>query len=219
MSTALQADKDLRQDRHALLFILDLRDPFSYLALGPAIELATQADSADWLPVRRHTLLPPSPPSMEDDRGIQHRRARAQMIAREIAIYAERQDITVGSPYRDGHADAAYTAWLWVRATAPDRLPTFLKAVFEAYWAEDLDPEEQGEIFRLVERLDLDGSQYREWASSQGATRLRTVESLLQEAGISQSPAYLVEDEIFYGRQHLPMIRWILEGRQGAGPI
>ena len=28
-----------------------------------------------------------------------------------------------------------------------------------------------------------------------------------------------VDGEYFVGRQHLPMIRWILEGRQGAGPI
>ena len=28
-----------------------------------------------------------------------------------------------------------------------------------------------------------------------------------------------VGDEIFIGRQHLPMIGWILDGRVGPGPI
>jgi 2-hydroxychromene-2-carboxylate isomerase len=41
----------------------------------------------------------------------------------------------------------------------------------------------------------------------------------LQERGLFQVPAYLVEEEVFYGRQHLPMIRWILAGRSGPIPI
>jgi 2-hydroxychromene-2-carboxylate isomerase len=38
-------------------------------------------------------------------------------------------------------------------------------------------------------------------------------------SGWFQAPGFVVEDEVFYGRQHLPMIRWILEGRSGPVPI
>ena len=41
----------------------------------------------------------------------------------------------------------------------------------------------------------------------------------LRSAGLFQVPAYVVEDEVFYGRQHLPMIGWILDGRSGPVPI
>jgi hypothetical protein len=43
--------------------------------------------------------------------------------------------------------------------------------------------------------------------------------ALLRDRGVSGVPCYLVEDEVFLGRQHLPMIRWILGGRRGPGPI
>ena len=41
----------------------------------------------------------------------------------------------------------------------------------------------------------------------------------LSEAGVFQTPAYLLGDEVFIGRQHLPLIRWRLEGERGPGPI
>ncbi len=184
MSASTEAREALEQSDETLVFILDVRDPFSYLALGPAIELSssispsgrspiassTSAASVDWLPIRKHTLLPPSTPGPgpEDDRSIQHRRSRAQMIAREITIYADVQGLTIDSPYRDGHADAAYTAWLWIRATAPDQLPAFIKAVFNAYWAEGLDPESGDEILPMLERLGFHRAEFEPWASTQG---------------------------------------------------
>ena len=44
----------------------------------------------------------------------------------------------------------------------------------------------------------------------EGPRELRRVAAALREAGVQLTPAYLVGDELFVGRQHLPMIRWIL---------
>ena len=38
------------------------------------------------------------------------------------------------------------------------------------------------------------------------------------EAGIFGVPGYVLEGEYFFGREHLPMVRWILAGRQGGAP-
>ena len=37
-------------------------------------------------------------------------------------------------------------------------------------------------------------------------------------AGIFGVPTYVVEEEIYFGREHLPRVRWILEGRKGPAP-
>ncbi len=41
----------------------------------------------------------------------------------------------------------------------------------------------------------------------------------LRQAGVFSVPAYLIDADIFMGRQHLPMIRWILSDRRGEPPI
>ena len=37
-------------------------------------------------------------------------------------------------------------------------------------------------------------------------------------AGIFGVPGYVVAGEYFWGREHLPMVRWLLLGRQGPAP-
>lgn len=203
-----------------LSVVLDLRDPFSYLALSPTIDLARETGiDIEWLPIRAHTLVAPSTPSPEDDRGIRHRRARAQMIAREIAIYSAAQGLEIESPYRKGTNDAVQMAWLWVQHADASRLPEFLSEVFLEFWAKDLDPESADAVAQLLQRLGFDLVAFRQWADMQGSDVLRSMAWRLAEAGVFQSPAYLLDSEIFYGRQHLPIIRWILGGRTGDGPI
>ena len=38
------------------------------------------------------------------------------------------------------------------------------------------------------------------------------------EAGIFGVPGYVVEGEYYWGREHLPRVRWILGGRRGPAP-
>jgi 2-hydroxychromene-2-carboxylate isomerase len=203
-----------------LTVVLDIRHPVAYLALPPAIEFARDLGvDIDWLPMRSQTLRPPSPPGPEDDRGVRHKRRRAQMIAREITIYAEARGLELQGLYRDGPATGVELGWLWVRATAPASLGSFLESSFRLFWALELDAESIDEVASVVDRCGLDAGAFRTWAASRGPAAAASVSGQLAEAGVFQTPAYLVADEIFYGRQHLPMIRWLLEGRQGEPPI
>lgn len=207
-------------DARELTVVLDVRDPFSYLALGPARALADDARiRIDWLPIRAHVLRPPSQPAPDDDRGIRHRRARAEMLAREVRVYADAQGLEIGEFYRDGSASALHEAWLWLRSREPERLPDFLDAAFRSYWSGGLDPGSPGEVSRLLAESGADADGFERWDAMQRRDALAEAASLLSELGVGQAPAYVLGDEIFLGRQHLPMIRWLLDGGAGARPI
>jgi predicted DsbA family dithiol-disulfide isomerase len=199
---------------------LDVRHPLAYLALRPAIAFGRERGTrVDFLPVEGHTLRAASEPGPDDDRGIRHKRHRAHMIAREIAVYAQAAGLVVREPYRDGSPRAAHLAWLWVRERAPEQLPAFLEELFRRYWALELDAGDLEAVGDLVRASGLDVAGFRDWVTREGKDRADRIAKALREAGVEAAPAYLVEDEIFYGRQHLPMIRWILAGRVGPGPI
>jgi len=202
-----------------LTIALDLRHPFSYLALAPAIRLADEIRTGvDWLPIDTPPLNPPSAPGPNDDRGIRHRRYRAQSLLREIEVYSRAQGLVIENPYRGDDTTAARIAWLWLRQRAPEALPQFLQQLFRGYWQGSIDP---GDPARLSELLDpfVPASGFASWASEAGANEFASSEYTLRELGLFQAPAFVVDGEVFHGRQHLPMIRWILEGRRGAGPI
>ncbi len=217
----MRFDADLSDAR--MTVVLDIRHPFAYLALGPTIGFGKHNDlQLNWLPLSAQTLRPPSiPPSSDaaEDRSIRHKRNRAQMIAREIAVYAEAQGLLVEEPYRDGPAAAIELAWLWIRAAAPGALEAFLEEAFARYWAKQLDAGSIEHAAALVAHCGFDADRFVAWAEHEGPGAAAAVSRQLAEAGIFQTPALLVADQVFYGRQHLPMVGWLLGGRRGPGPI
>lgn len=209
---------DLGEARLSVL--LDVRHPLAYLALRPALAFGESLGiGINWLPLSVPTLRPPTEPGPDDDRGQRHRRNRARAIAREIVTYADAQGLVLREYYRDGAADAANVAWLWARDRHREVLPVYLMELFRRYWALEIDASSTKEIALLLDAVGADGTSFLDWCDDEGASAAGGLADELQDAGLFQTPVYVVEDEVFYGRQHLPMIRWILEGRSGPGPI
>jgi 2-hydroxychromene-2-carboxylate isomerase len=207
-------------DRARLSVLLDVRHPFAYLALHPAIEFgASMATEINWLPLAAPTLKPPTSAEPSDDRGVVHRRHRAHAIAREIETYAQTQGLVVRDYYRNGSAAAAHLGWLWVRERYRDRLPAYLAEMFRLYWSVQLDPSSPEQVAVLLETVNAGGADFGNWCIDEGSPMAATLADELRDLGMSGVPAFVVDDEVFIGRQHLPMIRWILEGRSGPIPI
>lgn len=207
-------------DAATLTVALDVRHPLCFLALGPTRAFArARGLSVNWLPVEVPALRPPSPERDGDDRGVRHRRHRARMIAREIATYAEAQGRTIVDPYRDAPATAVHAGWLWVRARAAAALEPFLEAVFVDYWAGALDPADVVAVAARVDAVGADGGAFAAWAPEEGARASDVLARELDARGLAGAPLYRLGDELFLGRQHLPMIGWLLDGGAGPGPI
>ena len=207
-------------DDSRLSVLLDIRHPLAYLALYPTIELARgEGVEINWLPIRVPPLNAPSAARPDDDRGIRHRRIRAQAVAREIESYANAQSLVLRDYYRDADPTAAYAGWLWLREHSRERLEDYLTEVFRAYWALELDPGDEKAISKILESLDTDTAGFEAWAVDRGSASALALTEELRERGLSGAPIYLIDSEVFLGRQHLPMIRWMLGGKEGPGPI
>ena len=148
-----------------------------------------------------------------------HRRHRAHAIARELAVHARAQGLELREPYRDPDARAFDLGWLWLRERAPQRLYPFLAAGFRAYWSLALDPSSVAAVGDLLRSVGDDASGFAAWCAGEGPATAARVAGEQSARGWFGVPGYVVEGEYFLGRQHLPMIRWILGGRAGPGPI
>jgi len=200
--------------------LLDLRSPACHLALPPAIAFAREFGlTTRWLPITVPPLRPPSEPAPGDDRSLRHRRHRARALARELETYARAQGLTLREPYRNVDASAFRLGWLWLHEQDSRHLEAYLTEGFRDYWALAFDPASVPDVATRLARLGATTAGFEAWCHGDGPERDRRVADEVRALGVPGAPAYLVEDEVFLGRQHLPMIRWILGGRRGPGPI
>ncbi len=213
---------DLRLDASELTVLLDVRHPFCHLALAPTIAFGRDRGlEINWLPVETQTLRPPPPESEGFERSVAHRRNRARMIAREIQVYAEAQGLEMVDYYRDAPAPAVRLGWMWVRARgSATELEAFMTEAFRAYWAGELDGADVEAARAIVGACLKDGAgDFADWASAEGQGVTGDVAAELEARGLAGAPLYAAAGQIFLGRQHLPMIGWLLDGEEGPGPI
>ena len=197
---------------------VDVKHPQAYLALGPVLALAAELGiDVDWLPFPAQAMKPPPPAA--DDRGTRHRRLRAEYWRSEIARYAEVQGIVIDDPFRQGDSTAVSLAHLWLRSRAPGSVPGFLERVFADYWRGDLDAGDVDAVADRLQDFDVGRAAFASFARGAGEAELAVLRSRLVSAGVFSVPSLVVENEVFVGRAHLPMVRWMLGGRVGPPPI
>jgi len=203
----------------SLTVCVDFNSPHAYLAVAPTRELEARLRlKADWLPLSLPPPSPPKPARSGDDRGTRHRRIRSEYFAADLERYAGARGLTLGNIYRSLDCTWAFLGLLWMRQHATDRVGDYVEAIFERIWADEGDVD-AGSIDRLLVDLQVGNDAFVRWADASGTALLSEVQAGLQAAGLFNVPAYVVGNDVFYGRQHLPMIEWLLTGRAGEPPI
>jgi 2-hydroxychromene-2-carboxylate isomerase len=91
--------------------------------------------------------------------------------------------------------------------------------MFELVFVRGGDPAAPRVVEQAVAELGGDAGAFREYAAREGRAELAELQRELAAAGLFSVPAYLTGGEVFLGRQHLPMLEWLLTGRTGLAPI
>jgi 2-hydroxychromene-2-carboxylate isomerase len=199
---------------------IDFKNPKAYLAKDATFALEDELNVAfDWQPIRLSPLTRPVPARDDDDRGTQHRRLRAQYHEHEHRRYAARSGLRLGDLYRNPDPTIAGIGLLWSNSQSRAIARRYVDAVFARYWAEQLDLADASAIAGVLRDVGADVTGWDEYVAVDGRAAIADVQQRLSGAGVFDVPAYVVEGDVFFGRQHLPMIRWILSGRIGTPPL
>jgi 2-hydroxychromene-2-carboxylate isomerase len=206
-----------------LVVAIDFKQPESYLAHGPTRDLAASCGiTIDWRPFPVPPLRRPPPESPGADRSRRHVRLRARYVENDLRRYAAAQGLVLRDIYRSPDPSLAGMGLLFAKravasgASGGAAVDSYVERVFTGYWNETLDIEDLGALRQVLTEVGVDAAAFgpdtMRGDYDQGLIGLR-------EAGVILAPAYLVGDELFIGRAHLPMVRWLLEGKAGPPPV
>jgi len=181
-----------------LTVYIDFKSADAYLAIAPTLVLAAKHNlSIEW---RAFKTIEREVPKLgqEETVGESHRRVRAESQRALSIKYAAHQGIDLVYPAQMGATDLALGV---LERLEGDRLP-FIRAAFDAFWMEHSDLDDDATIVDLLAKSGVSHSGDLATARAD----LATAQEQAEAAGIVGTPAYLIQNQIFVGREHLPWI-------------
>ena len=181
----------------------DFKSPAAYLAFKGTLELAREMGVAvEWRPCRGAGR--PAPTQVKDQSvTANHLRARADTRRALHTHYASVQGLTMNWPETDISSDLAMGA---LACMDGDPEP-FLAAAFNAFWIENRDLDDGAVVQSLLREA---GAACEEVGEAEFRAALEVAQSEAETAGVVDTPAFIVKDQIFVGREHFPWIRELL---------
>jgi len=198
-------------EKRPLTVAIDFKNPYAYLAIAPTCALAEELGIAiDWQPLVTSPGTTPEALPSGNDRGSRHRRIRADYLERDVLRYAADRGIELRGLHRQTDSTVAAIGLLWAKRQGPSVARAYVERVFERYWREAFNLEDERAIGALLAEVGASVSEFEAFVKGEGRAELARIQSELREAGVFEVPSYLVNGEVYLGRQHLPLIRSML---------
>ena len=208
-----------------LIVYMDFKSPYAYLAKDPTWQLEDDFGIAiDWRPL---TLNIPSflgsAKVTETGKVVEENRTPRQWQGVRYAYmdakrYARLKDILIYGPRKIWDSSLAGIGMLWTRRSGRHVLKGYMDIVYERFWRRELDIEDEGVVAGVVAEAGGDERGYLAYLEGEGRREHDDLQARLHGSGIFGVPTYVIDGEVFFGREHLPAVRWLLGGRQGPVP-
>ncbi|MDH3686933.1 MAG: DsbA family protein [Myxococcales bacterium] len=214
---------ELRGDASLAVYV-DLKSPYAYIAIEPTRDMAKSLGvEIDWRPFTLDipsymgsATLAKDGKTVASARRTNHQWTGVRYAYKDARRYASLTGKTIRGTEKIWDSSLAGIAMLWAkRCGAFDR---FIDLAYPPFWRRELDIEDPAVLERILTDADIDAHGFREWASGEGRALHDQINEAAFDAGVYGVPTYLVEEEMWFGREHLPRIAWILEGRNGTAP-
>ncbi len=209
----------------ALTVYIDFKSPYAYLAIEPTRQLARALDvKLDWLPF---VLDIPSylGSAQLDKRGQVARQSRTteqwsgvKYAYYDCRRYANLRGLTIRGTVKIWDTNLAAIGMLWARQQGDEILQRYIDGVYLPFWKRALDVESIDVVEDVLAQAGADVEGFRRFVPGQGAQLNGHLQDSAFNQGIFGVPTYTLGEELYFGREHLPRIRWQLQGRRGAAP-
>jgi 2-hydroxychromene-2-carboxylate isomerase len=240
-TTNIKEISPLKSEAPIIIYI-DLKSPYAYLSIAPTRQMLTQLGLiADWRPFVLD--IPSYLGSAKLDRGgkkvTKQNRTEEQWSGVKYAYfdcrrYANLSNKTIRGTVKIWNTDLPAIGMLWLKSFADleeqssqgSMLERYIDAIFEPFWKRELDVEDLSVILRVLEQIDAPTDGFLPYAQGEGATLNARLQESAFNKGIFGVPTFILpnepamdpQHEKFFGREHLPRISWLLDGRKGPAP-
>ncbi len=208
-----------------LIVYIDYKSPYAYLAKDPTYTLADGLGiEIDWRPF---TLDIPSylgsarlgeRGEVAESRRTPEQWTQVKYAYHDVRRYASLRGLIVRGTTKIWDSSLAAIGMLWAKAQGDAVLRAYTNVVFERFWRRALDIEDVAVVEGVLREVGAHAAEFPAYAAGPGRALHDALQRAIFDAGIFGVPTFVVGGEVFFGREHLPRIRWLLTGRRGPAP-
>lgn len=209
----------------SLRVYIDFKSPYAFVAKDPTFYLESQFDlEIDWYPLTLNigSFLGTAKKS-NNGKVVENNRSPRQWLAAKYAYkdarrYAELRGLTLKGTQKIWDSSLAGIGLLWAKQHGHDVLKAYMDSTFEKFWKRELDIENIEVVCAELKNAGADVQGFESFATGEGRKVHDEMQEQFLDAGYYGVPTYVIDDEVYFGRQHLPRVRWHLGGCDGAMP-
>ena len=208
-----------------LTVYIDFKSPYAYLAIEPTRLLAKQLDlDIDWLPF---VLDIPSylGSAKLDASGEVAQQARSDNQWSKVKYayydcrrYANLRGMTIRGTVKIWDTNLVAMGMLWAKQQGDEILARYIDGGYGPFWKRELDVESLPVLEKVLAEAGATVSGFANFCNGDGADQNRQLQAKTFDQGIFGVPTYVLGNEVFFGREHLPRIRWQCQGAMGVSP-
>ena len=177
---------------------IDFKSLDCFLAIDPILRLAEDCRvNVSWQPFRTKERALPTQVASESVTQ-SHHRVRTDSERRLQRHYASLRGFDIDP--RRGQVDTS-AALRWLAGLEGDS-SLFVKRAFSAHWIDQIDINDSAILQRLTADCGL--------SIRQDAINLDSLESEAEARGLFDAPTFLIEEHMFMGRAHIPLMSQLL---------
>ena len=194
-------------------FYIDIKSPYAYLALDPAIKMFDQLglkwnvwpytlDIADYL----GSATINNDGKIISSNRTPHQWRRVKYSYMDCRRMANLQGKTILGTQKIWDSSLFSIAHLWIKEKSEQTLLPFLRESFQLFWERKLDIENEEVISNLLTKFQLDSAEFKSWMEPNRNSVTSLMDAALSK-GIFGVPTFVFEEEIFWGSEKLGLIK------------
>ncbi len=145
---------------------------------------------------------------MEENRNA-HQWRRVRYSYMDCRREARKQGLVIRGTQKIWDSSLAAAGMLFARRGDPAVFRRYHDMVFDRFWRRELDIEAVPAIAAVLREAGADAADFADWVET-GLAEVAAISRDAEAKGVFGVPGFILDGELYWGREHLPEIRGLL---------
>lgn len=202
---------------------IDIKSPYAYLAIADMRDIERDYQvTLNWLPYTLDIADYLGSAKVDTDGNVieenrtPHQWRRVRYSYRNVRRYANLRGLTIRGTQKIWDSSLYNVGMLY--AVDQGVTEAYVDIGYERFWRRELDIEDEAVIAAVLTEAGADAADFAAYAAGPGRAAHDRVRSDAEARGVFGVPTLILDDEIYWGREHISLVRLQLDEQGLARP-